>query len=179
MARRAAWSGTATKLLCELCEIVDENVRKGRNWPGDGRALSGRLRRAAPCLRKLGIEITRDRDKGRKRSRIIDITVTPENTALGASAPSASSVTTHESNAGRDTPGHSIRTKPAEADDGTDDRDAKLAPIVRERSLKPNGWTDADDADAKFAQFSYSQAADLSELQDLLRELRTDDEPAS
>jgi hypothetical protein len=34
------------------------NVKKSKTWPDSPRALSGRLRRAATFLRKVGIEIT-------------------------------------------------------------------------------------------------------------------------
>jgi hypothetical protein len=74
MASREVWAGTATKLLDDLCQIVDERVRNGKHWPADARALSGRLRRAATFLRKIGIEITHEREKDRKRTRIIRIT---------------------------------------------------------------------------------------------------------
>jgi hypothetical protein len=74
MEKQQVWNGTATKLMRDLCQIVDERVRAGKHWPSDARALSGRLRRAATFLRKIGIEITHEREKDRKRTRIIRIT---------------------------------------------------------------------------------------------------------
>jgi len=67
------WAGTATRLLEELCKAVDERIRNGRHWPSDGRALSGRLRRAATFLRKIGIEISHERESDRNRTRVIRI----------------------------------------------------------------------------------------------------------
>lgn len=46
------WQGTATELLAA---IAPERPPKG--WPGSAGVLSGRLKRAAPALRDLGIEI--------------------------------------------------------------------------------------------------------------------------
>ena len=57
MDERAAWSGTASDLLEMLSETVGERVAKSKTWPANPRALSGRLRRAATVLRKVGIEI--------------------------------------------------------------------------------------------------------------------------
>ena len=73
MASREVWAGTATRLLEELCKAVDERIRNGRHWPSDGRALSGRLRRAATFLRKIGIEISHERESDRNRTRVIRI----------------------------------------------------------------------------------------------------------
>jgi hypothetical protein len=46
------WTGTATELLLA---ITPERIH--RDWPQNGRALSGRLRRAAPPLRVLGVSV--------------------------------------------------------------------------------------------------------------------------
>ena len=52
-------------------------MEKQKEWPSSPRALSGRLRRAAGTLRKVGIEVTFDREPGGKR-RIITIVNTKE-----------------------------------------------------------------------------------------------------
>jgi hypothetical protein len=72
MTTRAQWTGTASDLLGALAEAVGERVAKAKTWPDTPRALSGRLRRAATFLRKIGIEIGFDRE-GRARTRIIRI----------------------------------------------------------------------------------------------------------
>ena len=76
MADRALWTGTASDLLSSLSEAVDERIAKAKTWPENARALSGRLRRAATFLRKIGIETSFAR-QGRGRNRIISITTDP------------------------------------------------------------------------------------------------------
>jgi len=70
MADRAQWRGSASDLL-----QVDTN-RSG--YPKTPRALAGRLRRAQPFLRTLGIEIVFGRE-GRLGTRTIGITAMGEN----------------------------------------------------------------------------------------------------
>jgi hypothetical protein len=55
------FGGTATDLNKQLRGYGDEFVSKSRHWPKVPQALSGRLRRMAPALRKSGIRIERDR----------------------------------------------------------------------------------------------------------------------
>jgi hypothetical protein len=88
----AEWTGTATELLAALANAAGEAAAKAKSWPATARALSGRLRRAAPNLRRVGIEIAfgsagRDRDKQRA---ITIATAPPEPEKMGgfASPPS-------------------------------------------------------------------------------------------
>ena len=67
MTGRTEWTGTATDLLGTLDEEVGEKAAKAKTWPSSARALSGRLRRAATFLRKVGIDISFDRE-GRART---------------------------------------------------------------------------------------------------------------
>jgi hypothetical protein len=60
------WSGTATDLVNILGDRAGEGVRRQRGWPQNGRALSNVLRRLAPNMRAVGIEIGFGRT-GRKR----------------------------------------------------------------------------------------------------------------
>jgi hypothetical protein len=56
---------TAAALLALLGEIVSQQQRKAKSWPDTPRALSSRLRRSAPFLRKAGIVIDfGDREPG-------------------------------------------------------------------------------------------------------------------
>jgi hypothetical protein len=57
MADRESWTGTASELLIDLSGQVDERVLRDKAWPSTPRALSGRLRRAAPMLRGIGLSI--------------------------------------------------------------------------------------------------------------------------
>ncbi|HZQ00793.1 MAG TPA: hypothetical protein VE999_02120 [Gemmataceae bacterium] len=75
------WSGTATDLLATLGDVAGERVEKSKAWPGDARALSSRLKRAATFLRKVGIEVSFMRS-GRNRTRLVQL-------ASVASAPPA------------------------------------------------------------------------------------------
>ncbi len=77
MASRTEWTGTASDLLGALSKEVTERIAKAKTWPDSPRALSGRLRRAATFLRKIGIEIEFTKE-GRARTRMINIT-TPGN----------------------------------------------------------------------------------------------------
>jgi hypothetical protein len=70
---RTEWTGTASDLLPTLEDIAGKRVADSKAWANSPPALSGRLRRAAPALRKIGIEVTFDRGKGRKRNRLITI----------------------------------------------------------------------------------------------------------
>lgn len=49
------WVGTPTELLEELCRVADDTLTGGRDWPRRPNALSGKLRRLAPNLRRNGI----------------------------------------------------------------------------------------------------------------------------
>jgi hypothetical protein len=69
MTTREEWHGTAAGLLAALSDATSEATRKLKGWPATPRALSGRLRRAAPNLRKVGIGVAFDREPGRKRDQ--------------------------------------------------------------------------------------------------------------
>ena len=53
-----------------------ERIAKSKSWPESGRALAGRMRRAATGLRKIGVEIGFNREG--RRTRIISITGAPK-----------------------------------------------------------------------------------------------------
>jgi hypothetical protein len=59
------WEGTASELLKELEAAVSEGTRRQRRWPKGPAALSNRLTRAAPGLRRLGIGVEKDRSANR------------------------------------------------------------------------------------------------------------------
>jgi Toprim domain len=67
------WEGSATDLLEELDKAVSEGRRRQKKWPKSASALSNRLRRIAPALRRLGIEV----DKYKSGERKIFIAETP------------------------------------------------------------------------------------------------------
>jgi hypothetical protein len=73
MEMRVESTSTSTNLLEMLSGLVTQDVKRSRGWPSNGRALSGRLRRLAPALRRVGIAMTFARDKGKDRHRLITI----------------------------------------------------------------------------------------------------------
>jgi hypothetical protein len=103
MATRTEWTGRASDLLGALAGQAGERVTKSKTWPENPSVLSGRLRRAATFLRKIGIEIEFRKDKSRARTRLIRITAAclpaPDTDAHPPSAPSASAVLNSKSNA--------------------------------------------------------------------------------
>ncbi len=76
-AAQAPWAGTAGDLLAELDHRRGEERQAPRSWPKTPRALSAQLKRCAPALRSVGVEIERGREAGGStgtRSRLISIT---------------------------------------------------------------------------------------------------------
>jgi hypothetical protein len=65
MKDRTEWSGPAKELLEELRRSVSEPERTSKAWPSAANVLSARLRRAAPILRDLDIEVDTDASDGR------------------------------------------------------------------------------------------------------------------
>ena len=78
------WSGTATDLLAELNTRTDEAITRRKDWFSKPRQVADALRRIAPGLRKVGLDVDFGRH-GRGRTRLIEIT------RLDSSAASASS----------------------------------------------------------------------------------------
>jgi len=70
---RAEWAGTATELMDAFDQIVGEKPAKQRDWPKKSNVLSGQLRRIAPNLRKIGIDVNSDGWESKTRRKIIRI----------------------------------------------------------------------------------------------------------
>ena len=68
----AKWQGTAEPLLTILTKVAGERVANSREWPKKPKGLGGRLREAAPNLRKLGMNISFDRT-GKRGTRVITV----------------------------------------------------------------------------------------------------------
>lgn len=64
----ATWVGSAGELLEQLVSFAGERTAKRDDWPANPRALSGQLRRLAPDLRAVGIEVTFGQRTGQRRS---------------------------------------------------------------------------------------------------------------
>ena len=161
VATQAEWTGTASELLGALAQMAGKRVVKSKAWPDSPRALGGRLRRAAPVLRKTGIELSFDRDDDRARTRIICIRATSSSPATDhavarPSAPSAASAPTPKSSPLNGLVALDPRTVSADADDSN----VAEGPTVRPNSLKARaagGAGGADDADANHPRQSASE----------------------
>ena len=84
MHERSSWQGTSTELLGELEKLVDEGLRRRKEWPSGPRKLSGDLRYIAPNLRATGIEV----EFSKSGKRIISLGRIPSGLgAMGATLP--------------------------------------------------------------------------------------------
>jgi hypothetical protein len=145
------WTGTSTQLLADLASVAGEGATKSRAWPKAPNALSSKLRRAAPDLRKVGIETAWDR--GNMSRTIIITTVQPAFQKNGeTSSPSAP------------TPGFgqsSSQNNGLAGDDhrgGRDDPKKTITEIVTPNSLKSNEGHEGDDGDDKTRDHSAARA---------------------
>jgi hypothetical protein len=68
MAGHERWEGTPTELLAEMVESTAESDRRAEGWPKSPAALSQKIKRAAPALRRVGIQAQSERT-GAKRTR--------------------------------------------------------------------------------------------------------------
>jgi hypothetical protein len=148
MTDRTVWTGTASDLL-GILSAADERLAKAETWPENARALSGRLRRAATFLRKIGIEIDFGKRQGRARARIIQMATNAshrpaEEDGPQPFAPSASSAPIKESNPTNGFEGTDLRTVANDADGNS----ATPVPTARANPLERNAETSADGADA-------------------------------
>jgi hypothetical protein len=64
------FEGSATELLHRLADLVGEKTAKTDGWPKTAAVLGGEVRRLAPVLRRVGIEIEFPR-RGRKRLIVV------------------------------------------------------------------------------------------------------------
>lgn len=165
MRERTEWTGTASDLLGALGEVAGERIARSKTWPDSARALSGRLRRAATFLRKIGIGVSFERE-GRARTRVIHITRVgtdpmPERCGVRPSAPSASSaIATNGSETNASSESH-VRTVDSIADVGADAGCGKTGPTVRDNPSKSGGPVGADAKDAKFLSRSGPEKSGL------------------
>jgi hypothetical protein len=84
MDKRPQWEGTATDLLQVLSVGQDVNTIHNRAWPTAPNALSNKLERLAPTLRKVGLEIVR-REVGHANVKVVQIVNTRHRHDAGTS----------------------------------------------------------------------------------------------
>ena len=73
IAAEGKWEGTASDLLTKLNARVGDEFQRRRWWPKSPRSLSGQVRRAAPGLRRVGVEIAFTREPGGGRRRVVSV----------------------------------------------------------------------------------------------------------
>jgi hypothetical protein len=106
MTTKPEWTGTATALLRVLAEGAEDRTTKSTSWPATPAALRGRLRRVAPGLRRIGVEIAFPGKNARPRNIRITSTILarsePENKGVRLSELSEPSEATATSNPDKD-----------------------------------------------------------------------------
>lgn len=153
MASRTVWTGTASDLLGALSEVVGETGRQAKTWPQTARALSGRLRRAATFLRKVGIDISFAKE-GRDRTRTIRIFHLPENAPMEPSLPSASSASSEKPAQGNGSDVAPRRTMMPSADTNGEYADHPTVRKNAHETHEAKGEEVADGADANIPPHS-------------------------
>jgi hypothetical protein len=77
MTDRERWEGKPSELLARLSDLGGDKATKAEDWPKKANSLSGQLKRLAPNLRKIGLDVTfgsagRGRAKGRRITIVVD-----------------------------------------------------------------------------------------------------------
>lgn len=116
-----SWEGTATNLLEALVPYTSDRTRARSDWPKSARRASGDLRRVAPNLRAVGIDVVVGERDGHDRRRLIRLVRQP-GTPSASSAPSAEPGVRAADLAspGIDGPDTAVRWVPADDADGAD-----------------------------------------------------------
>jgi hypothetical protein len=160
MGTRTVWTGNATDLLGALNEVVGEAAQRSKSWPDHPRALSGRLRRAATFLRKIGIEIGFSRE-GRSRVRTISIVSQPDSGSVRQSASSSPLADEDSGPSFNGLDSDDNRKQAPDADGPAIYEDDKPSATVRDRSSKNGTMDGADDTEANLPPVSEPWRVDL------------------
>ena len=152
---RDEWAGPATELLEALNAIVGERAAKERDWPKRANTLSGKLRRAAPTLRKgAGINVTFGRREEHAGAKVITIKRAHPEGKGKTSKPSTPQPEQNEkpnkTNAvnggdGVDQGPNGVDLWPAGVDHGVDVVSIPARTIDTDKPLKNNGGVDGGD----------------------------------
>lgn len=74
LVEQGPWQGTATDLLQTLAEdSMGEYRCRQKDWPKDPRSLSAALRRLAPSLKIVGLDVQLKQTPGRNSQKLISI----------------------------------------------------------------------------------------------------------
>ena len=132
-------TGTATELLAKLTVSIDEKTRALKNWPKDGRSLSNALRRLAPNLAAIGVEVTFENPSRKTGGRRL-IAITRRASTDTSPSPSTPS-TPNEQNQGF--------SGDDNEDHGDDRRDVPSPAATPKNSTKVEVGGCGDDGDAR------------------------------
>jgi hypothetical protein len=123
--------------------VVGERVGKSKTWPDNARAISGRLRRAATFLRKIGIEVCFERVA--HGTRKITITTIPATEKDGNFASPPSPPSPHN-----DSNDLRVTQRVTQKSDGS----PTVTRTVTRNPLENKDGDDGDAGDAKIPAFS-------------------------
>jgi hypothetical protein len=98
---KPSWEGTASDLLAKLTEIVGEKVAESKRWPHSARGMSGAVKRLAPALRAVGIDV--EFGQRTKQGRPITIHQAPQPEKEGKGPSPSSPPSPDSASAGVDT----------------------------------------------------------------------------
>ena len=124
--KRVTWTGTATELLADLGDDAGESLTRAKEWPKTPNTLGGRLRRASPLLRKVGIRISFARDAG---DRTVTVTTEAEQGGKSSSSSSSSSSTQGSQALNDDNPCDDVVTPDPLKSNENDDDDNNETPL--------------------------------------------------
>jgi energy-coupling factor transporter ATP-binding protein EcfA2 len=166
MAGHQVWEGTASQLLALLTPLIPEALARERSWPKNARALSGKLRRAAPPLRRVGIEVEFGRRQPHTGERLILITMRGGEGGNFASPPSPPSPRPENARKDKGLDGDANGDASFAGDANDDAGDATVTqttePAPVDNPRKNNGFSqkgdEGDEGDANSAASSTSPA---------------------
>jgi hypothetical protein len=146
MTVETVWTGTASDLLGALGDMAGERIANAKTWPDSPRALSGRLRRAAPFLRKIGVDIEFKKSRARKIRITASLPLAPDKEEHQPSPPSPPSAPSPNSN-----PGNGLTSPyPQTVANDADGRIDGVAQTVCANALNRNEEDDGDGGDANY-----------------------------
>ena len=154
METRREWSGTAQELLGLLTPLVGEHISREHEWPKRPNTLSGKLKRAAPALRKIGIHVTLGGRAGHAGERIVTVEKRgqpdhrPE-TSSAASAPSTKPSGPSKTNGFA---ADDADDRPVSADDADDPLTNTDETIISSDPLQNKHFGDADDELVRYSE---------------------------
>ena len=112
---RPSWEGTAAELLRALNAARPDGDRPPQGWPRSAKGMGNHLRRIAPAMRQIGLEVSHSKGGGKMNARIITIRQTAMNDGKAPSGRSESS----GNHVAQENPVRTVKTsnRPKQSDD--------------------------------------------------------------